>query len=50
MTGEQPPAEIALGRRLPTAGEFHGLADVPPEIEWFANLSTLARAAFTKTR
>ena len=22
-----------------TAAEFHRLADVPPEIEWFANLS-----------
>jgi integrase/recombinase XerD len=25
--------------RLLTAAEFQGLADVPPEIEWFANLS-----------
>jgi integrase/recombinase XerD len=22
-----------------TAAEFHRLADVPPEVEWFANLS-----------
>jgi integrase/recombinase XerD len=22
-----------------TAAEFHQLADVPPEVEWFANLS-----------
>ena len=34
----QPPAPIALdGRRL-TAAEFHGLAAVPPEFEWFENL------------
>jgi site-specific recombinase XerD len=25
--------------RLLTAAEFHRLADVPPEIEWFANLA-----------
>jgi site-specific recombinase XerD len=25
--------------RLLTAAEFHQLADVPPEVEWFANLS-----------
>ena len=34
----QLPAEIAIdGRRL-TAAEFHGLAAVPPEFEWFENL------------
>ena len=34
----QLPAQIALdGRRL-TAAEFHGLAAVPPEFEWFENL------------
>ena len=31
-------AEIAPADRLLTAAEFHRLADVPPEIEWFANL------------
>ena len=36
---EQPPAEIAPASRLLTAAEFHRLADVPPEVEWFANLS-----------
>jgi len=38
---DQLPTEIASARvsRLLTAAEFHGLADVPPEIEWFANLS-----------
>ncbi|WP_158743043.1 tyrosine-type recombinase/integrase [Acidisphaera sp. L21] len=33
------PAEITPGARLLTAAEFHRLADVPPEVEWFANLS-----------
>ena len=36
---EQLPAEIAPTNRLLTAAEFHRLADVPPEVEWFANLS-----------
>lgn len=31
--------EIMAGARLLTAAEFHRLADVPPEVEWFANLS-----------
>jgi len=44
---DQLPAEIApasaatspAGRRL-TAADFHRLADVPPEVEWFANLAS----------
>ena len=36
---EQLRTEIAPASRLLTAAEFHRLADVPPEIEWFANLS-----------
>jgi len=36
---DQLPAAIAPTGRLLTAAEFHRLADVPPEIEWFANLS-----------
>ena len=32
-------AEILPSGRLLTAAEFHRLADVPPEVEWFANLS-----------
>jgi integrase/recombinase XerD len=36
---EQLPAEIAYPSRLLIAPEFHRLADVPPEVEWFANLS-----------
>src|SRR3954465_6968710 len=38
-TADQLPTEIAPGSRLLTAAEFHRLADVPPEVEWFANLS-----------
>ena len=33
---EMPPARVS---RLLTTAEFHHVADVPPEIEWFANLS-----------
>jgi len=36
---EQLPTRIAPGNRLLTAAAFHQLADVPPEVEWFANLS-----------
>jgi integrase/recombinase XerD len=32
-------ATIAPDTRLLTLAEFHRLADVPPEMEWFANLS-----------
>ena len=39
MTADQLPTEIAPADRLLTAAEFHRLADVPPEVEWFANLS-----------
>ena len=37
-TIEQLPASTGAGRML-TAAEFHRLADVPPEMEWFANLT-----------
>src|SRR5664279_5686889 len=33
------PTQIAPADRLLTAAEFRKLADVPPEVEWFANLS-----------
>jgi site-specific recombinase XerD len=38
---EKLPTEIGPARvsRLLTAAEFHQLADVPPEVEWFANIS-----------
>ena len=42
MTAAPLPAPTALSARavrLLTAAEFHRLADVPPEVEWFANLS-----------
>ena len=35
---EKAPALVGPARRLLTAAEFHGLADVPPEAEWFANI------------
>jgi len=39
MTVDQLPTETTPGNRLLTAAEFHRLADMPPEVEWFANLS-----------
>src|ERR1700676_166306 len=39
MPPDQLPAAILPANRLLTAAEFHRLADVPPEVEWFANLS-----------
>jgi len=36
---DQLPTQIVPGNRLLTAAEFHRLADVPPEVEWFANIS-----------
>ncbi len=36
---DQLPTPTIPGARLLTAAEFHRLADVPPEAEWFANLS-----------
>src|ERR1700677_1253839 len=38
-TTDQLPTEIAPADRLLTAAEFQKLADVPPEVEWFANIS-----------
>ena len=38
MSEPQLPAGIIPTERLLTAAEFHRLADVPPEIEWFANI------------
>src|SRR5271155_3013034 len=37
-TDPQLPAQITPTERLLTAAEFQRLADVPPEIEWFANI------------
>ena len=38
MIDTQFPTKITPGERLLTAAEFNRLSDVPPEIEWFANL------------
>ena len=38
MTDPQLPTPITPTERLLTAAEFHRLAEVPPEIEWFANI------------
>ena len=38
-TDQLPTQSAPRGSRLLTAAEFHQLADVPPEVEWFANLS-----------
>jgi integrase/recombinase XerD len=35
----QLPAPIVPAERLLTAAEFQRLADVPPEVEWFANIT-----------
>jgi site-specific recombinase XerD len=36
---DQLPTTIVPTERLLTAAEFQGLAEVPPEIEWFANIT-----------
>jgi integrase/recombinase XerD len=41
MNDAQLPTEITPGDRRLTAAEFQGLAEVPPEIEWFANITNL---------
>ena len=41
MTDTQLPTEITPGDRRLTAAEFQGLAEVPLEIEWFANITNL---------
>jgi hypothetical protein len=38
-TTDPLPIPIAPADRLLTAAEFRRLADVPPEVEWFANIS-----------
>jgi integrase/recombinase XerD len=39
MPGVAIPNQITPAERLLTAAEFHRLAEVPPEFEWFANLT-----------
>ena len=42
MTTDQLPAPLLPAGRLLTADAFQRLADVPPEMEWFANLGNKA--------
>jgi integrase/recombinase XerD len=42
MTDAQLPTKILPNERLLTADQFHRLADVPPEVEWFANIRNLS--------
>jgi site-specific recombinase XerC len=42
MPDTRLPTEIQPADRRLTAAEFQGLADVPPEIEWYANLGPAA--------
>jgi integrase/recombinase XerD len=42
ITSDLPSAPPAVASRLLTAERFQRLADVPPEIEWFANLGNKA--------
>jgi integrase/recombinase XerD len=37
-TAIQRPAQILPANRLLTSAEFHLLAAMPPEVEWFANI------------
>ena len=50
MTVDRLPTEIASANRMLTAAEFHQLADVPPEVEWFANLTQSQHAARLRER
>jgi integrase/recombinase XerD len=38
QTNRQLPAPTTPAEQLLTAAAFHRLAEVPPEIEWFANI------------
>jgi integrase/recombinase XerD len=38
---DQLPTPITPTDRRLTAAQFRGLAEVPPEIEWFANITNL---------
>jgi hypothetical protein len=43
QTDPQLPTRVTPTERLLTAAEFHRLAEVPPEIEWFANITNPPR-------
>ncbi len=38
MADEISPVPVSSGERILTSAEFQSLADVPPEVEWFANI------------
>jgi len=38
MNSAKTPVEVTVKTRLLTAAEFQRLAEVPPEVEWFANI------------
>jgi integrase/recombinase XerD len=38
MSSAKTPIKVTVKTRLLTAAEFQRLADVPPEVEWFANI------------
>jgi len=38
MNSARAPTKVTLKTRLLTAAEFQRLAEVPPEVEWFANI------------
>ena len=38
MNSAKTPIKVGVKTRLLTAAEFQRLADVPPEVEWFANI------------
>lgn len=40
---------VETSKRLLTASEFQNLANVPPEVEWFANIETRTRGEHTRT-
>jgi integrase/recombinase XerD len=41
MRSSDLPASLPPSSRLVSAADFHRLADVPLEIEWFANIDNL---------
>ena len=44
------PTPIAPAERPLIAAEFHRLAEVSPELEWFANIRNRSTGAPTRTR
>ena len=41
MNWAKTPAKVITTTRLLTSAEFHRLAEVPPEVEWFKNIRNL---------